>query len=294
MELRVMKNFLKIAETENITQASRELNVAQPHLTRQIKALEEELGVTLFVREKKRIHITEAGKFLRQQSDHILKLVEKTQNQIREMESGIKGTLFLGAIETLGTSKIPEWIAAFKKEFSDVRYNIWTSNSRDVTERLEKGLVDIAIVREPFEKEKFNSIHLQDERWIVFINPEHIFSQKTSPKISLRELSGEELIVPTQRIKEIENWFKEKNYKANITCSFAPISNAAALVQQNLGIAIVPESTKLSVSDKNIIIKELEEERTSGVCVIWRKDVELPGVAKSFLKLLSAYANSKK
>ena len=94
--------------------------------------------------------------------------------------------------------------------------------------------------------------------------------------------------------KEIENWFKEKNYKANITCSFAPISNAAALVQQNLGIAIVPESTKLSVSDKDIIIKELEEERTSGVCVIWRKDVELPGVAKSFLKLLSAYANSKK
>lgn len=78
MDLRVLRNFLKIAELENITQASRELNVAQPHLTRQIKTLEEELGVELFIRDKKRLHITEEGKFLKQQAEQIFKLVNKT------------------------------------------------------------------------------------------------------------------------------------------------------------------------------------------------------------------------
>lgn len=290
MELRVMKNFLKIAETENITQASKELNIAQPHLTRQLKALEDELGVSLFTRDKKRIHITKAGKFLRQQSEHILNLVEKTQEQIQEIEKGIAGTLFLGSIETISTSLVPTWISNFKKEFPNVRYNLWSGNSRDVAERLEKGLVDVAIVREPFEKEKFNFIHLHDERWVVFINSSHIFSQKSSNKISMRELSVENLLVPTQRIKEVEKWFQEKGYKANVTCGFAPISNAAAMVEKNLGIAIVPESTKDTLSNKNIIIKEFEENYATGVFAIWRKNSELPSVADSFLRLISKFS----
>ena len=88
MDIKVLRNFLKIAEYENITRAAAELHIAQPHLTRQLHALEQELGVTLFVREKKRLHITDEGRFLRQQAIHITDLADKTATQLLDMKSG--------------------------------------------------------------------------------------------------------------------------------------------------------------------------------------------------------------
>ncbi len=284
MDLRVMKNFLKIAETQNITQASKELNVAQPHLTRQIKKLEEELGILLFFRDKKRLHITEEGRFLKQQIEQILKLVDKTERQIKEMQSEISGTLFIGAIETVCGSFLSEWLAEFKKDFPQIKYNIWSSNSKDVVERLEKGLIDLAFVREPIDETKFNSIHFIDEQWAAFFNKDHILAQKSSEIISLRELSKEELIVPSQRVEEIENWFKVENLTADIRCSISPLSIALSLIKNNLGVAILPESTIKSIENKNeILLKKLDKVKKTGISLIWKKNYELSLASKSFM-----------
>ncbi|WP_191014929.1 LysR family transcriptional regulator [Treponema zioleckii] len=284
----MMKNFLKVAEKENITQSSKELNVAQPHLTRQIQNLEEELGVKLFVREKKRLHITDEGRFLKQQVEQILKLVEKTERQIREMSTEISGTLFIGVIESVSANYLPEWINKFKKNHSAVKYNIWSANSNDVTERLEKGLVDIAIVREPVDSEKFSSIHLLDENWAAFFSKNHIFSQKTGEKISLAELSNVELLVPAQRVEEIEGWFLENKLFAKIICAFSPMNNGLELVKQDFGVAILPESAVKSVNPSEVLVKKLAEEKNTGIAVIWKKDYELPVVAKNFINILKS------
>lgn len=287
MDLRVMRNFLKIAETENITQASRELNVAQPHLTRQIKGLEEELGVLLFQRDKKRLHITEEGRFLKQQADQILKLVEKTERQVKEMQSEISGTLFLGTCETIADSVLPEWISEFKGKFSEIKYNIWSANSKDVVERLEKGLLDLAVVREPIDESKFNTIHLATENWSAFFSKEHILSQKTGDKISFSELSKEELMVPAQRVDEIEKWFKDENIKANIKCAFSPMGIGLRLLSKNLGVVILPKSAATGIIDKNeIIVKELSNDKSSGISLIWKKSYELSLAAKKFMIFL--------
>lgn len=286
MDLRVMKNFLKIAETENITQSSRELNVAQPHLTRQIKALEEELGVLLFQRDKKRLHITEEGRFLKQQAEQILRLVEKTERQVKEMQSEISGTLFLGTIETIGESVLPDWAYEFKNRFPEIKFNIWSANSKDVVERLSKGLLDLAVVREPIDETKFNSIHLATENWTAFFNRNHILSQKSGEKISLAELSKEELMVPIQRVDEVEKWFREKNLKANIKCAFSPMSIGMHLLSKNLGVVILPKSAGGTVSKDKILMKELSDNKPSGISLIWKKGYELPLAAKNFKAFL--------
>lgn len=286
MDLRVMKNFLKIAETENITQASRELNVAQPHLTRQVKALEEELGVLLFQRDKKRLHITEEGRFLKQQAEQILKLVDKTERQVREMQSEISGTLFLGSIETIGQSILPDWISEFKEKFPEIKYNIWSANSKDVAERLSKGLLDMAIVREPIDDAKYNSIHLATENWSAFFSRNHILSQKSGNTISLEELSKEDLMVPIQRVEEVEKWFKEKNLKANIKFAFSPMSIGLRLLTKNLGVVILPESAAGIIEGNEIIVKKLSDDRQSGISLIWKKGYELSIAAKNFMIFL--------
>lgn len=286
MDLRVMKNFLKIAETENITQASRELNVAQPHLTRQIKALETELGVLLFRRDKKRLHITEEGRFLKQQTEQILKLVEKTERQVKEMQSEISGTLFLGVIESVGESILPDWISEFKRNFPKVKYNIWSANSKDVKERLSKGLLDLAVVREPIDGSKFSSFHLATENWSVFFSKEHILSQKTGDKISLQELANEDLMVPPERVEEVEEWFREKNLRANIKCTFSPMSIGLQLLSRNLGVVILPKSADGVIDKNKIVVKELYGNKPSGISLVWKKDYELPLAAKNFMSFL--------
>lgn len=125
---------------------------------------------------------------------------------------------------------------------------------------MEKGLIDLAFVREPIDETKFNSIHFIDEQWAAFFNKKHILSQKSSEVISLRELSKEELIVPSQRVEEIENWFKAENLTADIRCSVSPLSIALSLIKNNLGVAILPESTIKSIENKNeILLKKLDK-----------------------------------
>lgn len=289
MELKELKNFLKIAEYENITKASQELHVAQPHLTRQLQSLEQELGVSLFTREKKRLHITDEGRFLKQQAKQLLGLAQKTKEQISEMESGISGTLYIGSIETVGTIYLPQWIAGFKGSYPKIRYNLWSGNSTDVIERLERGLIDLALVRAPFDTEKYEAFPVMDEKWIVLMNKEHPIAQNGSSSVSLEELSHEELLVPSQRIREISEWFHAKDLNSNIICGFSPLMNAIVMAQNNLGIAILPESCQKMLFTQDIIVKELSEKKDSTVSFIWRKQYEMPGTARRFLEYVKEH-----
>lgn len=282
MDLKDLNNFLKVAEYENITKAAKELHMAQPHLTRQIKNLEQELGVELFVREKKRLHISDEGRFLKQQAQQLLGIVDKTKEQILEMKLGMSGTLYIGSIETTGTIYLPQWIAGFKKKYPKINYNLWSGNSKDVIERLDEGLLDLAFVREPFDQDKYDSFPVIDEEWVVLMNKHHPLAQSNN-YIYLEELEKEELLVPTQRINEISNWFYKKNLQCHIICGFSPLMNAIVLVENNLGIAILPESCKKAISSKKIMIKNFTEKRYSTVSLIWKKQYEIPHVIKSFI-----------
>ncbi len=283
MDFEVLLNFLKIAEYENITKAAQDLHIAQPHLTRQLQNLEEELGVQLFSREKKRLHITEEGIFFKQQAKQILTLTEKTKKQINEMQSEINGTLYIGSIETVGNIYLPKWISNFKNKYPNVKYNLWSGNSNDVIERLDKGLIDLAIVRAPFDNEKFNSWKIMEEKWIVLVNKQHDLA-KTKKILSLEDLENEEIMVPSQRIDEIARWFEKKHLNSNIICGFSPLMNAIVMVQNNLGVAILPESCQKFILTDTIITKEIAENKTSTVSIIWKKDTYLNHVTTKFLE----------
>lgn len=282
MDIKVLRNFLKIAEYENITKAAAELHIAQPHLTRQLHALEQELGVTLFIREKRRLHITEEGRFLRQQAAHITDLANKTATQLLNMRSGISGTLYLGAIETVGMIYLPTWIEGFRAQYPDVKYNMWSGNSTDVMERLAKHLVDIALIREPYDANLYEAIHLLDEQWMVLMHPSHRLAVQAKHFVTWEELSQEELMVPTQR----SGWFAEKELPCRITCAFSPLANAVAMVEHNLGVAILPDSACHALHGRNLKAIPIEDSPTSGVAVLWPRQTELTGVTERFIAYL--------
>lgn len=282
MEMRQLENFLKIAEYENITQAADALHMSQPPLTRQLQALETELGTKLFVREKKRLHITEAGRFFRQQAKQILALTDKTAEQVRQIGEGMAGTLYIGSIETAGPVLLPSWLEGFKARWPDVRYSLWSGNSDDVIERLEKGLVDVALIREPFNGEKFNAVHIADEPWSALIRTDHAISNAGS--LTLSQLSDEELIVPIRRSAEIARWFSEAGMEAVISCQYAPLINGIILAEQGLGVAICPASAGGMLTGRPLVMRPLADAPVSGVALIWQRGARLSTPAEKFIE----------
>ena len=153
MDIRTLRYFLVTAQERNFTKAANKLCMAQPPLSRQIKILEEELGVTLFIRNSRQLQLTEEGYFLKQQAEEILLLIEKTEHQLEKMGTNDYGTISIGATESCGGSILPHLIEGFHETAPHIRFQIWTGNSDETQERLEKNLVDVAVVREPFNME---------------------------------------------------------------------------------------------------------------------------------------------
>ena len=101
MDIRDMTYFLQIAEYENVSRAAEELHISQPPLSRQLRKLEEELGVELFTRDNGRLQLTEAGHFFRERAQEVISLVDKTRSQMAERYNGAGGKIRIGTIETL-------------------------------------------------------------------------------------------------------------------------------------------------------------------------------------------------
>lgn len=163
MDIRTLRYFLVTAQERNFTKAANKLCMAQPPLSRQIKLLEEELGVTLFIRNSRQLQLTEEGYFLKQQAEEILLLIEKTEHQLEKMGNNDYGTISIGATESCGGSILPHLIEGFHEVAPHIRFQIWTGNSDEIQERLEKNLVDVAVVREPFNMEQYDRIFLNHE-----------------------------------------------------------------------------------------------------------------------------------
>ncbi|MDY3919768.1 MAG: LysR family transcriptional regulator [Candidatus Limivivens sp.] len=281
--------FSRRAEEQNFTQAAARLCIAQPPLSRQIQDLEKELGAKLFIRKPHALQLTEEGILFRQYAVQVLDLVEKSAEEIREMNKGLQGTLYLATVEGHGPKLFSQWIAGFHTRYPHVQYNLWNGNSDDVTNRVMKGLCDLAIIMEPHNAEGVHSLPVYQEPWIAMIPPDHPLAQEPGDTIRLEKLVPYDLIIPSRqsRLQEIEGWFPE-GIKPMIRCRIAHMLNAYELTRQGVGIAIYPAAAgELSSRDAVCIKKLINPSVTASYVLIWSKSRQMPLVAREFLEYVS-------
>lgn len=162
MELRTLRYFLAVAREENMTEAANVLHVTQPTLSRQIGDLERELGVELFERTNRSCVLTSDGMRLRQRAEEIISLVEQTEGELADRELGIAGNIRIGAGETRAMQMVLGAFADVRRDYSGVTCELYTGNADAVEERLERGLLDFALVLEPVNLEKYEWIRMPD------------------------------------------------------------------------------------------------------------------------------------
>ena len=286
MELRHMKYFLTVCEEMNFTRAAEKLNIAQPPLSRQIKDLEEELGTELFIRNPHKLELTQAGVLFRQYATQILELADKSVEEVKEVNTGLKGTLYLASVEGHAPRLFSKWIAGFSEKYPDVEYHLWNGNSDEVIDRVNKGLCDLAVIMEPHNPEGLNSMPVYKEPWVCMLPPNHPLENRKKKDITFKEIAPYELIIPsrTSRTSEISGWFNESGVKPKIKCRIAHMLNAYELTKEGVGIAIYPASAGELINDNSVTIRKLKNPSvTASYVLIWNKERKLSLVAEEFL-----------
>ncbi len=284
MELRTLHYFTVVAQELNITRAAEKLNMSQPPLSNQIKALEEELGVQLFIRGKRRLELTEEGGLLLRRAVQIQELADKTRQEIASLREGMTGVIYLSMVEGRAPFLAARWIAGFREEFPLVRYNLWNGSSDDVLDRLHKGLADLAVIAAPYDTEHLEGFPVGREPWIAMLHPDHPLAQPIGDTIPLSSLAGEPLIVPSRksRVDAIRRWFGEVGAEPHILCEMSNYMDAAALTSQGVGISIFPQT--VDVSNGLVVSKVvIQPSRQVEYILVWNRGQPPSGLTREFI-----------
>ncbi|MBQ6466145.1 MAG: LysR family transcriptional regulator [Oscillospiraceae bacterium] len=286
MDLRSLHYFTVVAEELNITRAAERLNMSQPPLSSQIKGLEEELGVQLFIRGKRHLTMTEAGALLYRRARQLLELSEQTQQEIRSME-GLSGDLNISLVEGRAPYLLARWIAGFRSEFPQVGVHLWNGSGDEVMERLHRGLADLALVAAPYNPELLDGFTVGREPWVAMMSKDHPLASEDGEFLPLRKLVGQPLFVPNRRSRaeSLRSWFDEIGEEPAIAGDLSNYIDAVALAEQNAGICIYPMTT---YNENDLVVKKIitESARQIEYALVWSRSARKSELAEEFINFV--------
>lgn len=272
MEIRVLEYFLAVVQEGNITKAAESLSITQPTLSRQLRALENELDVKLFIRGgNKKIALTDEGLLLKRRAEEIIELNNKTYHEVKKGYDDLEGTIAIGAAESFSAEIIADVINYFRINYPEVKFDIFSNNASSVSEKLDKGLLDFGILIEPTNLLKYNWVRLKAvEKWGVLM-------LKDSPLTSIDYVSYDDIVnLPLLCSKqlvdgEFDTWFKESTHKLNIIATYNLINNGAMLVKKGVGYAITIEGAGEIENHRELVFKPFFPLKTSTSVLVWKK-----------------------
>ncbi len=293
MTLKQLEYFLAIAEAGHITAAAKNLNISQPPLSLQLKALEDELGVQLFERDKRNLTITHEGLILKEKAIEILSLVNETVRELQNMGSDAQGTIHIGAIPFACVHLLPERMLRFREDHPNVDFQIFEGNSTRVTEMLEADEVDMGIVREPFNTNIYNSILLKDNsvddkdaNYFMAVGIPSFFQDTESDTLPLIELKGMPLIIHRRYNDMLTNTCRQKGFSPNIICQNNELASSLSWAEAGIGVALVPNNATVQATGGNVLIRKIVDPTiTAQPYLIWDKSHNISNLAKQFIEL---------
>ena len=294
MELRVLRYFLEVAREETITSAAESLHITQPTLSKQLMELEDEIGKKLFIRGKRRITLTEDGILLRKRASEIIELVEKTESELKKSDEIIVGDVYIGAAETDAMKDIAKICTNLQKKYPHIHYHLFSGNSEDVIEKLDKGLIDFGILFEPSDIKKYNYIKLPA------YNTWGLLMRKDSPLAPLTNITPDTLLnVPLICSKqaldnnELAGWFGHNIEKLNIVATYNLIYNASFFVEEGFGSALTLDKLVSITEDNNLCFKPLTPNLKTNLVMVWKKYQVFSKASETFLNELQKKLQDK-
>ena len=291
MEIRVLRYFLAVAREENITAAADSLNLTQPTLSRQIRDLEDELGKTLLVRKSHKVELTQDGMRFRKRAEEILEMVDRTTAEFTAADEGISGDIHIGSGETRAIKRLADIIRVLREQYPGIHYHLYSGNAEDVTERLDRGILDFGIVIQPADISKYDYINLPDKDvWGVVTRKDSTLAEKSSiKKDDLKNLPlifSRQALSPYRTGNDLIAWFGDDFGSYDIVTTFNLVYNAAIMVESGIGYAITLDKLVSTSMASPLCFRPLEPRLESGLSLIWKKYQVFSPAAQVFIEAL--------
>ncbi|MDE7268102.1 MAG: LysR family transcriptional regulator [Lachnospiraceae bacterium] len=295
MEIRVLRYFLTVVREESITKASEVLHITQPTLSRQLAQMEEEIGVRLFDRGTRKIKLTNEGILLRRRAEEILQLVDKTEKELIEQEEQVEGRISIGCGEIASVQLLPELFQTFHQKYPRVNFDIFTATADLVKDQMDKGLLDLGLLLEPVDMEKYDFVRFDmKERWVVLMPPDSPLAAKEV--ITAGDLAKLPLILPRrmQVQSELASWFGDYYKNLNVLFTSNLSTNSAIMVNQGLAYSLVIEGAVPFWDSSKIAYRPLYPELTATSVLAWKRGQPFSLVASKFIEYAKCFLGMDK
>ncbi|MBD5544258.1 MAG: LysR family transcriptional regulator [Lachnospiraceae bacterium] len=295
MEIRVLRYFLTVVREESITKASEVLHITQPTLSRQLAQMEEEIGVKLFDRGIRKIRLTNEGILLRRRAEEILQLVDKTEKELIQQEEQVEGKISIGCGEIASVQLLPELFRNFHQKYPRVTFDIFTGTADLVKEQMDKGLLDLGLLLEPVDMEKYDFIRMDmKEKWVVLMHPNAPLAEKEF--ITASDLSELPLILPRrmQVQNELASWFGDYYKSLNVLFTSNLSTNGAVMVNQGLAYSVVIEGAVPFWDSSKVTYRPLYPELWETSVLAWKRGQPFSLAATKFMEFSKCFLGMRK
>lgn len=295
MDLRVLRYFLMVAREQSFTRAAEQLNITQPTLSRQLAALEEELGAKLFDRGGHNLTLTNEGLLLKRRALEIVDMEEKILSEFKGDQESMEGKITIGCGEFMAVETLAEICKRFKEKYPLVQFAVHTGTADTVSDMMNRGLVDVGLFLEPVSTEGLDYIRIQGcDHWVVTLQADDPLAEKEF--VTREELTDKPLILPERSNvqSELANWFGKEFGRLNIAFTSNLGTNAGVLAVHGLGYPISIEGATRYWQKDLVVQRRLSPEIRTSTVIAWRRNIPYSPVVYRFIEEIQTFCKKEK
>ena len=280
MEIKNLRYFLAVAREENMTRAAETLHVTQPTLSKALKSLEDELGKKLFTRHSFSIKLTDEGMLLRDRAEDLIAMADKIEQEFISLDDITGGDIYFGLGESYQIALLAREIKKLKDRYPSFTYHITSGDTEQVTEKLDKGILDFGVICEMPNKDKYEYLPFPaSDRWGAVMLKSHPLAKKKSIRVT--DLIGQPLFCSEQSWNiEIPQWAGDRFPELHLE---GTSYNASMFAKEGLGILLTFEHLINCSEESDLVFRPLSPKQETKLYLIWNRYQSFTPIAEKFL-----------
>lgn len=285
MNISSFEYFLSVIRAGNISKAARELHISQPALSRRIASLEDEVGAKLFARGSRRAELTEEGQIFRKRAEEMMELLSLTRREIRQAKENVLGEIRIGAGESKAFEYISKAACRMLEKYPGVKIHVVSGDTLDLTELLDRGLIDVALLFSDIDSEMYDMITLPSEdRFVALMRKDSPLARKDI--IGSADLAGHPLILSRAAQGRIRS---EKGFgDLDVVATYNLAYNASIMVKDGAGTALVFDGLINVSGNSELCTRPMEKDIEAKGTLVWKKYRTMPTQVRLFLDEIRA------
>ena len=292
MNIRILRQFITVAEEKNITKAAARIHIEQAPLSLAIKRLEKELGFDLLIRNSKGIKLTEAGLHFLGCAKDAVKTIDSGISASRHMSAGLLGRIRIGFVTSASYELLPRIIQVFRKKFPNVDLTLKQMTNEELIRNLASENLDFIFTRSSLELKELSFETLVNEEFVCAIHAHHKLAKNKS--VHIKDLKDESFITLRPYLggfyDQLMGLFTEANFKPKIVQEMPQLDAIIGVVGTGLGVGIIPATLKYLNIPNVKYLKLNGVNSTARIYLAWNKN-NLNGASAKFLEIATMHKN---